>query len=156
MNLEDRLAYVSHRLTTHLHDIGAVPLTLSKFSWTNATLPDPSNLHRMYGWVPPYVNDSPHPAECGCSACADGTEVETVVAPFSPELIVEQSQSLDDGDFEQYVDTIEWSVSMHITHRDVPWEAREAMVDKTLFDVAEDSMRLQNKVQMLVLDGVRG
>jgi hypothetical protein len=157
MTPAERIAYVSHRLTTHLHDIGAVPLTLSKFSWSNATLPDPSNLHRMYGWVPPYTNENvSHPEDCPCSACADHADVETVVAPFSPELIVDQSRFLDDEHFTMYVDTIEWSVSMHITHRTMPWEEREAFIDKQLFDVAEDSMSLQNDVQMKILDGVNG
>lgn len=151
----NRIEHVTARLTDMLHDIGCVAQPLSKFEWLNTPLADPSNLHRMYGWVPPFLVDGPHPVPCLCSACDAGASVETVVGAFSPELIAEQTAFLDDRHFEAYVDTIHWSFSMHILHRHLPWDEKEALVDKAMYDVAEDSMVLQNDVQMFILEGCR-
>lgn len=157
MNLVDRILYVHDRLSEQCLDIGVVPQAMSKDEWDRADLVDPSNLHRRYGWVPPIVGgpDEHHPDGCACSACQEGRDPELIIQPFCPELIAEQSleAELDDQHFAMYVDVLDYSVSMHIAHRDLPWEQREVMVDKALFDEAEDSMRLQNAVQMRILDG---
>lgn len=137
--MNDRIDYLAQRLIEHHTEIGSEPVVLSKLGWVNSTYPDPSNLHKAYGWVPPFERE-------------DGT----VVAPFCPSLIVEQSSFLDDASFESYCDTIEWSMSLHVTHRALAWYDREALIDKTLLELAEDSMQLQNRVQMQILDGISG
>lgn len=157
MNLVDRILYVNDRLTEQCLEIGVLPRALTKAHWLTADLNDPSNLHRQYGWVPPIIGgpDEHHPAGCPCSGCVEGRDPEMITQPFCPELVAEQSfeADLDDQQFEMYVDVLDYSVSMHIIHRDLPWQEREALVDKALFDEAEDSMRLQNVVQMRILDG---
>lgn len=155
MNLQERAAAIAARLVDHLHEIGAVPQPMTKFEWMNAKLEDPSNLHRMYGWVPPFVADVSHPEGCGCTVCCAGVDAETVVAPFCPELIAEQSEFLDDDLYDAYMDTIHWSLSMHILYRHMDWQEREIAVDKKLLEIAEDSMQLQNDVQMRILEGLR-
>lgn len=155
MNLEDRILYVNERLSEQCLEIGVIPMVLRANQWPTSPLKDPSNLHRPYGWVPAYVGEGVHEIDCGCSACIAGVELhETIYAPFCPELIAQQTidAELDDQMFLMYVDTLDYSISMHIIHRSLPWEAREAFIDKQLFDEAEDSMRLQNQVQMKILD----
>jgi hypothetical protein len=157
MNLVDRILYVNDRLGEQCLSIGVIPMILRAEEWIAAPVKDPSNLHKPYGWVPPYVStdlEEHHPDGCKCSACVAGLDPETIYAPFCPEIIAQQTidAELDDQTFTMYVDTLDYSFSMHVIHRALPWEEREALIDGMLFDEAEDSMRLQNQVQMKILD----
>jgi hypothetical protein len=160
VNLEDRVLYVNDRLSDQCLEIGVIPMVLRLDEWPTAPLKDPSNLHKPYGWVPPYVGDPDdhHDVDCICGACATGEDPEMIYAPFCPELIAQQTidAELDDESFTMYVDTLDYSFSMDIILRALPWEESEALIDKMLFDEAEDSMRLQNQVQMRILDSAHG
>lgn len=148
-----RLQYVTNRLTSHCFELGVLPVVLSRAEWDVATYEDPSNLHKPYGWVPPFEDrEARHPEACGCYHCRQGHDPQTIYIPFCPDIITEQSLALDDELFENYVDVVEWSFSLQITHRDLPWQEREALIDKLLLDEGEGSMQLQNDVQMASLD----
>jgi hypothetical protein len=149
----DRITYTRNRLTEHCLEMGILPVALSLAEWEITNYEDPSNLHKPYGWVPPIVDPhGRHPEPCLCAHCQEGADPETIHLPFCPELIAEQCTTLDDEEFEQYIDVLDWSFSLHVTHRETPWEEREALIDKLLYDAAEDSMALQNGVQMATLD----
>lgn len=151
----DRKKYIHDRFMGNCLTIGVLPMHMTKAEWAKAALPDPSNLHRPYGWVPPFaVEGDTHQPNCPCSGCLNQADMDTIYVPFCSELIAEQTilVGLDDDQFHTYIDIVDYSVSMHIIHRLVPWEEREALIDNSLFDEAEDSMRLQNAVQMALLD----
>lgn len=155
MTVTDRTVEVMDRLNAHCLYIGILPAAKIKEQWATADLYDPSNLHRPYGWVPPFHEpEIAHPEICPCAACAAGANVATFVLRFCPEIIAEQSVEvgLDDEHFTLYLDVIEYLISMFVLHRDKPWDEREALVDKALWDEAEDSLKLLTSVQMAVLD----
>ena len=52
----------------------------------------------------------------------------------------------------QYVDTIQYQLCLHIIHRGLPWQEREAPIDKQIWEAAPGSMELQNRVQLRILD----
>jgi len=144
VNTADRTTLVRDRLVHCLADeVGAVPRPMARFELAIADLADPSNLHKPYGWVPP----------CEVEGDAEA-ESATVIAPFSPALIAEQTRFLYAADLLLYLDTIEFSMCLHIVHRHLPWAEREAAVDARLWDVAPGSMELQNRVQMRILDSL--
>lgn len=90
---------------------------MTRFEWAVTDLADLSNLHRPYGWIPPYeAEDNPD------------ADMATVIGPFCPALIAHQTRFLYDKEFIQYPDTIEFSMSLHIIHRHLPWQEREATV----------------------------
>jgi hypothetical protein len=123
------------------HEIGTIARPMTRFEWLTTDLSDPSNLHRPYGWIPPFeLLDSPD------------DETATVIGPFCPALIAEQTRFLLDEPFVQYIDTIEYQLCLHILHRHLPWQDRESLVDKLLWDTAPGSMELQNRVQLRILD----
>jgi hypothetical protein len=150
----DRITYIRDRLTAHCLEMGVLPVVLGELEWKVCDYPDPSNLHKPYGWAPPVTDpDGRHPEGCGCSHCLEGNDPEPIYIPFCPEIIAEQCVTLNEEEFEQYIDVLDWSFSLHVTHRDMPWQEREALIDKLLYDEAEGSMSLQNAVQMASLDG---
>jgi hypothetical protein len=142
LNTAARTTLVHDRLVHCLADeIGAIAQPLTLFEWMTTDLADPSNLHRPYGWVPPYEIDGEPAAEAA-----------TVVAPFCPALIADQTRFLLQREFEQYLDTIEYQLCLHIVHRSLPWQEPEALVDRLLYDTAPGSMELQNRVLLRILD----
>lgn len=150
--LEARTKIIHDRLVAHFLDAAVVPKPMSKFEWSTADLNDPSRVHKPYGWVPPQKAEGRHPEDCECFACVRGEVVELIVAPFCPALIAEQTTGLDDETFHMYLDVIDYTTSLHITYRDLPWEERERTVDDKLYEVAPGSMELLNAVQMGALD----
>ena len=153
----NRTEQVTLRLSSHILDVGILPMYLSKEAWAKAELEDPSNLHKPFGWAPPIAGDpdASHPENCSCYHCSNGDDPEVIWLPFCADIIAEQSAHLDDEQFSNYLDVITWTISMQITYRHLPWEEREALIDKQLVDDAEGSMRLLNEVQMAVLDTIR-
>jgi hypothetical protein len=137
-----RTMLVHDRLVHSLVDeIGATARPMTRFEWAVADLSDPSNLHKPYGWIPPYeVEGDPD------------DESATIIAPFCPGLIAEQTRFLYDSPFEEYVDIIDYSMSLQIIHRHLPWPEREAAVDHRMWEEASGSMELQNRIQMRILD----
>lgn len=156
----DRVAARADRLTDrlveHFLEAACLPQPLLKWEWMTRELPDPANVNRPFGWVPPFPADGEHPEPCRCSACLAGDEVETILAPFCPELIAEQTADLDDEAFDQYLDVIDFCTSLHIIHRHLAADERQRLVDSMLYDQAPGSMELQNAVQMRVLDRMLG
>ena len=51
-----------------------------------------------------------------------------------------------------YLDTIDYAMSLHIIHRHLSWPEREAAVDHRMWEEAAGSMELQNRIQMRILD----
>ena len=143
MKTPARAKLVRERLVQCLdHEIGAIARPMTRFEWlATSDLSDPSNLHRPYGWIPPHE-----------VAGAADDDFATVIAPFCPGLIAEQTRFLLDEAFLHYVDTIEYQLCLHIVHRDLPWQEREALIDKQLWETAPGSMELQNRVQLRILD----
>jgi hypothetical protein len=147
-----RVDQLTDRLVDHFLEAAVLPQPMLKWEWLVSDIPDPTGVNKQFGWVPPFAIEGEHPDYCRCSACAAGDDVETIVAPFCPELIAEQTADLDDAAFEQYVDVIDFCSSLHIIHRHRPADERQRLVDNALYDQAPGSMELQNAVQMRVLD----
>jgi hypothetical protein len=132
--MDQRIERIAQRLTPHYEDMDVVVRLLGVEEWASADLVDLEN-SRPFGWVPPQE---------------DGPDV---VFSLCPELIVQQTAGLDDFLFEAYVDVIQFLSDLQIAYHEIedPYE-RSRMIDKRLFDAAEGSMRLLNKVQMEALD----
>lgn len=140
--IAERTKLVNDRLVFHFEDIGCVLQPMSKFEWTTAQLEDPSNLHRPYGWVPPFEGKN-------------GDEF-AIFAPYCPSLIAEQTVDLDDGDFDSYLSGIEFITALQIANRNLPWQERERVIEARVWTEGEDTLRLMSAVQMAVLDKMHG
>ena len=137
--IAERTKLVNDRLVFHFEDIGCVLQPMSKFEWATAQLEDPSNLHRPYGWVPPFTD-----------------EKGAIFAPYCPSLIAEQTAHLDDGDFESYLSGIEFITALQIANRNLPWQERERVIEERIWAEGKDTLSLMSAVQMAVLDKMHG
>lgn len=90
-----------------------------------------------YGWTLPYDDEE--------SATGIGLA-------FNVPMIVEQTRHLDDDQFNEYLDAIEYRLNNHITlYDDYDEEERCRIIDNLLYDRGPGSMQLLNDVQMRVL-----
>lgn len=115
--------------------VGGIALPLTPERWEAEAPEDPSNLHRPFGWMPPYQR-------------APGL----FVLRFCPTIIEAQTAHLDDTQLEEYLNVLSFSADLHITHWERPPEDRERLIDRTLYDIAPGSMQLLNDVQMRAMD----
>src|SRR5262245_57741741 len=135
-----RVDRLTERLVEHFFEAAVIPHPMLRWEWLACGFEDPTGANRPFGWVPPFTTEGTHPDHCRCAGCRDGDDVEMILAPFCPELIVEQTAHLDDDQFEQYIDVIDYCTSLHIVHRHKPPIERQRIVDSCLYDQAPGSM----------------
>ncbi len=97
--------------------------------WFAAAPADDTNLHRPFGY----------------------TTSDMVSIHCSPDLIVTQTRTLDDTEFQEYLDIVEYHLLKHVQYfHDAEAEVR---IDRETYDTWPGSMTVLNAVQMMVLDG---
>lgn len=79
-------------------------------------------------------------------------------AAFCPELIAEQTEFLDDTQFNSYMDILEYVLALHIARAvdDVPFHVRRMAIDEELWGLRQGAMTFFSNVQMKILDAAAG
>lgn len=138
MTPDQRIGFIRERLETHfghpdmLHDV----IVLPDAEWDEKAPADPTNLHRPFGWVPPFE-----------------VRVGKGEFWFCPERIARQTTGLTDKELSAYIDIIQFGGDAHVCHYHVddPWK-RMQIVEARLYDKAPGSFDLLNRVQLAVID----
>jgi hypothetical protein len=136
MSMADRIAVISERLEKFYRSTYSVPVVVPLERWDSDAPPDPTRLHRPFGFSPPY-------------------EVAGFVArrfAFCPELIAAQTSDLGDVGLHEYLDYIEYHSSLHLAHAGMDVYELEEVIDRVVADSAIGTLCLVNEVQMRCLD----
>jgi len=138
MDFMDRAEQLRQHFLDHYRpeDFHTTVVTVPEADWDATAPADPTNLHRPFGWVPPFE-----------------VEIGKAIFMFSPELIARQTAALTDVEFQQLIDVIQFMADGHLIHSflDDPTE-RTRLVEQQLHTTAPGSFQLLSRVQMLILD----
>ncbi len=136
--MSDRTESIETYFREAMSRVGAIGLPLTPERWEAEAPEDPSNLHRPFGWMPPYQR-------------APGL----FVFRFCPTLIASQTAHLDDKALTEYLEAVSFCADLHITHWELSDDDREALITRALYDIASGSLALLGDVQMRALDAAK-
>jgi hypothetical protein len=135
--LTKRLQQITKRLGEHFAhpQMFCAVHTLSDAAWDSEAPPDFTNLHRPFGWVPPFER-----------------EVGAAEFWFCPERIERQTASLNFDELNAYLDIILFTGDTHVIHFFEEPERRIRIAEDELMKRAPGSYDLLNRIQMSILD----